>query len=66
VAVIAGVADEGVPVDSAVYSADLIGVYIVTFVVPSDVPSGNNLDFTIAVNLNGNLTFSNPSRIPVQ
>jgi uncharacterized protein (TIGR03437 family) len=66
VAVIAGVADEGVPVDSAVYSPDLIGVYIVTFVVPSDVPSGNNLNFAIAVNLNGNLTFSNASRIPVQ
>jgi uncharacterized protein (TIGR03437 family) len=64
--VIAGVADEGVPVDSAVYSPDLIGVYIVTFVVPSDVPSGNNLDFAIAVNLNGNLTFSNASKIPVQ
>ena len=66
VPVIAGVADEGVPVDSAVYSTDLIGIYIVTFVVPSDVPSGNNLDFAIAVNLNGNLTFSNASKIPVQ
>ena len=66
VPVIAGVADEGVPVDSAVYSTDLIGVYIVTFGVPSDVPSGNNLDFAIAVSLNGNLTFSNASKIPVQ
>jgi uncharacterized protein (TIGR03437 family) len=66
VPVIAGVADEGVPVDSAIYSTDLIGVYIVTFDVPSDVPSGNNLDFDIAVNLNGNLQFSNPSRIPIQ
>jgi uncharacterized protein (TIGR03437 family) len=64
--VIAGVADEGVPVDSAVYSTDLIGVYIVTFGVPSDVPSGNDLDFAIAVNLNGNLTFGNASKIPVQ
>jgi uncharacterized protein (TIGR03437 family) len=66
VPVIAGVADEGVTVDSAVYSTDLIGVYIVTFTVPSDVPSGNNLDFAIAVNLNGNFTFSNASKIPVQ
>jgi len=66
VPVIAGVADEGVAVESAVYSTDLIGIYIVTFVVPSDVPSGNNLDFAIAVNLNGNLTFGNASKIPVQ
>ena len=61
-----GVADEGVLVDSAIYSTDLIGVYIVTFGVPSDIPSGNDLDFAIAVSLNGNLTFGNASKIPVQ
>ena len=66
VPVVAGVADEGVAVDSAVYSSDLIGVYIVTFTVPSDAPSGNDIAFTIAVNLNGNLTFSNGSKIPIQ
>ena len=66
VPVVAGVADEGVPVNSAVFSTDLIGVYLVTFTVPADVPSGNNLDFAIAVNLNGNLQFSNASKIPVQ
>ena len=66
VPLVAGVADEGVPVDSAVYATDLIGVYLVSFVVPSDAPTGKDLDFAIAVNLNGNLVFSNASKIPIQ
>ena len=66
VPIIVGVNDQGVAVTSAVYAQDLIGVYIVSFVVPSDAPSGKDIDFALAVNLNGNLLFSNPSHLPVQ
>jgi uncharacterized protein (TIGR03437 family) len=62
--VVVGVNNGGVPVVSARYARDLIGLYEVAFDVPADVPAGN-LNFVIAVYQNGNLVFSNPSTIPV-
>jgi uncharacterized protein (TIGR03437 family) len=66
VPIIVGVANQGVAVISAVYAQDLIGVYLVSFVVPSDAPSGKDIGFSLAVNLNGNLLYSNSSEIPIQ
>jgi uncharacterized protein (TIGR03437 family) len=66
VPIIIGVANQGVAVTSAVYAQDLIGVYIVSFLVPSDAPSGKDISFALAVNLNGNLLYGNSSEIPIQ
>jgi uncharacterized protein (TIGR03437 family) len=63
---IIGVADEGVPVISAVYAPNLVGVWILTFKVPADAPTGNNVNFAVAVVLNDSPVYGNPSKIPVQ
>jgi uncharacterized protein (TIGR03437 family) len=66
VPVIVGVADAGVVIDSVVYAPNMIGVYVVTFEVPADAPSGNNLDFAVAAVVNDAPVFGNPSKIPIQ
>lgn len=66
VPIIVGVANQGVAVISAVYAQDLIGVYLVSFVLPSDAPSGKDIGLALAVNVNGNLLYSNSSEIPIQ
>ncbi len=66
VPLVIGVADAGVDVISAKYGTEVIGVYVVTFMAPVDAPSGKDANFGIAVNLNGNLVFSNASKIPIQ
>jgi len=64
--IVVGVNNGGVTPTSVVYAQDLIGVYIVTFVVPADSATGPNVNFVVAASLNENLIFSNPSRFPVQ
>jgi uncharacterized protein (TIGR03437 family) len=64
--VIVGVADEGVSVDSAVYAQNLIGVWILTFEVPTDAPSGSNLNFAVAAIQNDLPQYGNASKIPIQ
>jgi uncharacterized protein (TIGR03437 family) len=66
VQVLMGVADEGVIPDSVVYAPNLIGVWIVTFEVPADAPSGNNLNFAVAAILNDSPQYGNASKIPIQ
>jgi uncharacterized protein (TIGR03437 family) len=63
--VVVGVNNSGVQVVSATYARDLIGVYIVGFVVPTDSATGD-VNLAIAVNLGGTLVFGNGSIIPVQ
>ena len=63
--VIIGLNNEGVDVAYAKYVANMIGVWEVAFDVPMRMPSGN-LPFVIAVILNGQLVFSNPSVFAVQ
>ncbi|HTM49069.1 MAG TPA: hypothetical protein VL285_10325 [Bryobacteraceae bacterium] len=63
--IIVGVADQGVNFVSAIYASDVIGVYLVTFDVPSNAPSGD-VTFSIAAILNENPTYSNPSMFRVQ
>ena len=64
--VILGVNNGGVTPESVVYAQDLIGVYVVTFVVPADSASGSDINFAVAAILNDVLIFGNPSKIPVQ
>ena len=61
-----GVNNAGVQVTKATYASDLIGVYEVSFVVPSDAPSGDSIPLAIAVSVNGNLVFGNGSLIAIQ
>ena len=61
-----GINNAGVQVTKATYARDLIGVYEVSFVVPTDTPSGDSIPLAIAVNVNGNLVFGNGSLIAVQ
>jgi uncharacterized protein (TIGR03437 family) len=63
---IIGVADEGVTVDSAMYAQNLIGVWMLTFKVPTDAPTGNNANFAVAVVLNDSPVYGNPSKIPIR
>jgi uncharacterized protein (TIGR03437 family) len=59
-----GVNNGGVPVTSAQYLPGSIGLYIVTFTVPSGTPSGN-INLALAEINGGNLIFGNGSLIPI-
>ncbi|MCC6860760.1 MAG: pre-peptidase C-terminal domain-containing protein [Bryobacterales bacterium] len=63
---IVGVNNAGAPLVSAVYARGLIGVYEVSFEVPSDTPSSDNVAFAIAVVIGDSLVFGNPSSFSVR
>jgi uncharacterized protein (TIGR03437 family) len=66
--VIVGVNNAGTPVYTARFSPNLIGVYEVTFLVPSNAPTGNDVVLSVAVNAPGDSVthFSNGSKLPIQ
>ena len=66
--IIVGVNNAGTRVISGRYAPSLIGVYEVTFVVPSDAPTGNDIVLSLAINVPGDSTtrFSAGSKIPIQ
>jgi uncharacterized protein (TIGR03437 family) len=66
VGILVGVADQGVNFVSANYAQDIIGVYEVTFDVPANAPTGNDVNFVVAAILNDNPVFSNGSKLPIQ
>ena len=49
--------------ESVEYAQDLIGVYVITFVVPADSASGPDINFAVAAMLNDTLIFGNPSKL---
>jgi uncharacterized protein (TIGR03437 family) len=65
--VVVGMAGRGVPLISAQLSPDMIGVWLVTFTVPSDLPAGN-ATFSVSVIPTGSSTpiSSGSAVIPVQ
>jgi uncharacterized protein (TIGR03437 family) len=63
--IILGVANAGVPVVSAQLSPDLVGVYLVSFQIPSTTPSGNQV-FSVGVSVGGQNYYSAGAAIPVQ
>jgi uncharacterized protein (TIGR03437 family) len=65
VEIIVGVADQGVNTVSSIYAPDLVGVYVVTFDVPSNAPSGE-VSFSVAAVLNDAPAYSNPSSFLIQ
>jgi uncharacterized protein (TIGR03437 family) len=65
--VIVGINNAGVQVVGARAAPDRIGVYEITFQVPLDAPTGNDIVLSVAVNTPGGSTaFSGGSRIPIQ
>ena len=60
-----GLANAGVPLISAQLSPDLVGVYQVSFQVPSSAPSGNQV-FSVGVSSGGQTYYSAGTGIPVQ
>jgi uncharacterized protein (TIGR03437 family) len=65
---IVGVNNAGARVIGGRLAPTLIGVYEVTFQVPSDAPTGNDIVLSLAVNVPGDSTtrFSAGNRIPIQ
>ena len=65
--VVVGVNNAGTRLIQARLAPNLIGVYEVTFQVPSDAPAGNDLVFSVGVNVSGDTQtrFSAGSKIPV-
>jgi hypothetical protein len=61
-------AGQGVNVISSRLAQDLVGVYAVTFQVPNDVSTGDNLSFSVALIPQGgsNAIYSATTKIPVQ
>jgi uncharacterized protein (TIGR03437 family) len=65
--IVVGMAGRGVPLISAQLSPDMVGVWLVTFTVPSDIPTGN-ATFSVSVIPPGSSTpiSSGSAVIPVQ
>jgi uncharacterized protein (TIGR03437 family) len=55
-----------VPVVSAIYSTDTVGVYVITFDLPADAPSGPDSDFGVATVVGGQNLFGKLSKLPIQ
>jgi uncharacterized protein (TIGR03437 family) len=66
--VIVGVANGGTPVFTSRVSPNLIGVNEVSFQVPANATTGNDVVLSVAVNVPGDsqTRFSNASRLPIQ
>ncbi len=58
---VVGVNDAGMRVISGEYAKNLIGVYVVTFELAEDTPTGTDRNFVIAVRSGTDLVFSNAS-----
>ena len=56
----------GAPLVYARLSQDLPGVYAVAVQIPSDTTIGNNIGFSIGIQVSGTSVFSGLSKIPVQ
>jgi uncharacterized protein (TIGR03437 family) len=66
--IIVGVNNSGARVITSRVSPSLIGVFEITFQVPSDAPTGNDVVINVAVNAVGDTQtrFSNGSKLPIQ
>jgi len=65
--VVPGMAGTAVPLVSARLSEDLPGVYLVAFQIPTNMSTGNNVNFSIGAQVSGGATvYSGLTTIPVQ
>jgi hypothetical protein len=61
-----GVADRVLQPVTATYATDSIGVYVLTFDVPDDAPSGNDIAFTITTVLPDQSVLADSTKLPIQ
>jgi hypothetical protein len=67
--VIVGVNNEGIPArfEDTIYAPTLVGVYIVTFTMPSNTTPGTGRPFVVAVQApDGSFAFSQPGVIDIR
>jgi uncharacterized protein (TIGR03437 family) len=65
--IVVGVDNSGVPIVNARLAPDLLGVWEITFTVPTNARTGNDVVLSVAVTSEGNpVQFSQGSRIPIQ
>ena len=65
--VIVGVNNAGVSLGTAEYMPGVIGIYMVTFTVPADAPSGSSIPLSFGVTgPNGTTVYSNTSNLAIQ
>lgn len=65
--IIVGVNNAGVQLGTAEYMPGVIGVYMVTFTVPADAPSGSSIPLSFGVTgPNGTTVYSNTSNLAIQ
>jgi len=60
------VAGEVVQPVAAIYAIDMIGVYVITFDVPGDAPSGNDTAITVTTTLPDQSILSDSTTLPIQ
>jgi uncharacterized protein (TIGR03437 family) len=51
---------------SDIYATDMIGVYVLSFDVPGDAPSGSDINFTVSTLLDGRYEFAKSTKAPIQ
>jgi uncharacterized protein (TIGR03437 family) len=51
---------------SAIYATDMVGVYVITFDMPGDAPSGNDTAFTVTTTLPDQSVLSDSTTLPIQ
>jgi uncharacterized protein (TIGR03437 family) len=61
-----GIADRVLQPVSAIYATDMIGVYVLTFDMPTDAPSGSDVAFTVTTLLDGQSVIGDSTKIPIQ
>ncbi|HYZ86108.1 MAG TPA: hypothetical protein VE621_16985, partial [Bryobacteraceae bacterium] len=65
--IIVGLNYEGAPLVSAEYAEGMIGVYVITFQIPSNAPAGSAIPLNMAaVAPDGQSVFSRDSNIAIQ
>ncbi len=64
---VVGVNNAGIPLDTAEYMPGVIGVYVITFTLPVDAPSGSSIPLSFAATgPDGNKVYSNTSNLAIQ
>jgi uncharacterized protein (TIGR03437 family) len=61
-----GVAGEVLQPVTAIYATDQIGVYVLTFDVPNDAPSGADVAFTVTTTLSDQSVVTDSTTLPIQ
>lgn len=59
-------ADRDLQLVSGVYATNMIGVYVLTFDVPDDAPTGSGINFAVATLVDGQYEFAKSTKLPIR